>query len=89
MGNVWDIKARYQAAMNNEIRGDLGVFLGGNEPGYSNIIDIYQFLLRVMRQISEICLLRIMNKVQRLHMFEVYTEAGIKLQERQTQQPIL
>ena len=39
MGDIWNIKARYKAAMNNEIRGDLGVFLGGNEPGYSNIID--------------------------------------------------
>ena len=39
MGNVWDIKGRYKAAMNNEIRGDRGVFNGGKDPGYSNIID--------------------------------------------------
>ena len=32
MGNVWDIKARYKAAMNNEIRGDVMLF-GGGSPG--------------------------------------------------------
>ena len=32
MGNVWDIKARYKAAMNNEIRSDRG-FFGGSHDG--------------------------------------------------------
>jgi len=39
MGDISNIKARYKAAMNSEIRGDLGVFSGGLDPAYSNIID--------------------------------------------------
>ena len=39
MGNVWDIKARYKAAMNNEIRGQRGMWLGGGTPSGSDVID--------------------------------------------------
>ena len=39
MGNVWDIKARYKAAMNAEIGGQRGLFAGGTNPSYDNTID--------------------------------------------------
>ena len=38
MGNVWDIKARYKAAMNSEIGGQRGLFAGGTTPSYDNTI---------------------------------------------------
>ncbi|MEE3254889.1 MAG: hypothetical protein VX199_04245, partial [Chloroflexota bacterium] len=39
MGNIWDIKARYKAAMNSEIGGQRGLFAGGTNPSYDNTID--------------------------------------------------
>ena len=39
MGNLWNIKTRYKAVMNNEIRGERGVAAGGFVPGASNVID--------------------------------------------------
>ena len=39
MGNLWNIKARYKAAMNNEIRGQRGMGLGGGSPSGSDVID--------------------------------------------------
>ena len=42
MGNVWDIKGRYKAAMANDIRGDRSVQGGGFAPAVSNVIDYVQ-----------------------------------------------
>ena len=39
MGNVWDIKARYKAAMNSEIGGQRGLFAGGGAPADNATID--------------------------------------------------
>ena len=41
MGDMWGIKSRYKAAMNNEIRGDRGLFMGGEHSpdGAENAID--------------------------------------------------
>jgi len=39
MGNVWDIKARYKAVMNNEIGGQRGLFAGGGAPADNATID--------------------------------------------------
>ena len=39
MGNIWDIKARYKAAMNNEIRGNRGIFGVGETPSQAFALD--------------------------------------------------
>ena len=39
MGNIWDIKGRYKAAMAYDIRGQRALFGGGAEPGKSATID--------------------------------------------------
>ena len=36
---IWDIKERYKKVRANEIRGDTGLFMGGETPSYLNTID--------------------------------------------------
>ncbi len=37
MGNIWNIKDRYKAVMNHEIRGDRGIWSGGIDPAVNTI----------------------------------------------------
>jgi len=44
MGNIWNIKARYKAAMNAEIRGTRGMWFAGGTAPESNVIDYINIL---------------------------------------------
>ena len=39
MGDIWDIKGRYKAIMNNELRGNRGIFGSGDTPSASFACD--------------------------------------------------